>query len=149
MRLRKVIDLAEGWSRRLFSVTADEPRPWHSIIVWWELRRIAYNLIVGFSGILSVLLVFLFVVLPPRDARPEAGVEPLSVIVFAVLANFGYTFGWIAELLARLVSPKEAAGIGPKLLRIGLAFSLFLVALPALAYAIMWVLRVFGQNPVG
>ncbi len=131
------------WTSRLFHVT-DTERPWYSVIAWWELRRIPYNLIVGGAGTVAVMLVWLFVFLPPKDTRPETGVELLSVIIFGFTANAAYTLGWLVELTARTVSPARARGLGPRLLRLGIKLSLALVALPACAYLLMWILRIVG-----
>ena len=131
------------WTYRLFHV-ADTERPWYSVIAWWELRRISYNLIVGGAGIIAVMLVWLFVFLPPKDTRPETGVEPLSVIIFGFVANAAYTLGWLVELITRTVSPERARDLGPRLLRLGIKLSLAMVALPACAYLLMWVLRIAG-----
>lgn len=133
------------WCRAI-SERTNEPEICFSIIRWWEVRRVLYNLIVGFVGAISVGLVFLFVFLPPPDIRAETGVKPFSVLIFGVLANIFYTGGWIVELALRPFIGTKGLQFGPKAFRAGLMLSLLLVALPALAYGFMWIGRVMGYE---
>jgi hypothetical protein len=108
-------------------------------MAWWEARRIPYNLIVGLGGALGLLLYVWFNKLPPRLAEP--GVDPLSVILFGVGANFFYTAGWTAELMVRPLWPERARILGPQLLILGTLLSLMLAFFPALASLIWWAWR--------
>src|ERR1035441_7208500 len=70
-----------------------------STVVWWELRRIPFNLIVGAVGLASVALMEC---LGSTFIEPgEDFVEPLVLILgtglFVLLANVGYTLCWMME----------------------------------------------------
>ena len=60
-------------------------RKWWGIILWWEIRRIPYNLIMYFIGLLSFYICFVTI--------------PLVYLVIGLLLNIIYTLGWIVELL--------------------------------------------------
>jgi hypothetical protein len=75
-------------------------RPWDAI-VWWEVRRIPYNIVLALLGSvtgITVLWIGSHFVLPGEDVE-----EPLGMLVGAILygiaANIFYTLGWISELL--------------------------------------------------
>lgn len=116
------------WNR-LFYRPADELSIW-AMIYWWEKRRIAYNVIVGVVGMASFVLFLIFinaahVLEPGEDAE-----EPLGLILAAILLNMCYTCGEITDLLVRWLFGYKPR-LGPFLLKIGMAFSLFLVLLPS------------------
>jgi hypothetical protein len=112
----------------------DSSPTYGSIIKSWEKRRLAYNFILG-SAALVFLPVFVWALSSSGHLRPgEDAVEPLSLLAAPVLANMGYTLGWIAEILCRHAGITTRHSLGPRLLRLGLAFSLFIVALPALIW---------------
>lgn len=131
--------------KSLFSIPAGE-RPWHSIILWWELRRIPYNLLVGVTGFLSLMLLFAADSFPPRLSAQEADIEPLSFIVFGVLANICFTGGWTAELLARKIWKEKAEYFGPMALSLGLIFSLSMALLPGAISFLSWIVRWIAQS---
>ncbi len=60
-------------------------RKWYQVIGWWEVRRIAYNVIMYFAGLLSFQIAYVTI--------------PLIYIIIGFIFNVVYTFGWIAELL--------------------------------------------------
>ena len=60
-------------------------RRWYEIILWWEFRRIPYNVIMYLVGYLSFCICFVTI--------------PLIYLVIGVGLNLIYTFGWIIELL--------------------------------------------------
>ncbi len=128
-----------GRMKRLIS-TPDDERNLRSVITWWELRRIPYNLVVGVSGLVGLLLFLWFNALPPKLV-PKPIVDPLSVILFGVGANFFYTAGWVAELIARALWPERARSLGPQLLILGSLLSIMLALFPGLAGFVFWVWR--------
>lgn len=111
---------------RFLTVDA-ENRNFFQIIFWWEIRRILYNLIVLFFGFLSLGIISALVSLQPGEDL----VEPIAVLLFAVLCNIGYTLGWFTELFV-----KRSTTYGPKMFKIGLIFTLFVVMLPAMIHFI-------------
>ena len=72
---------------------------------------------------------------------PEPTIHPLGVILFGVGANFFYTAGWMAELIARDFWPDKAPKLAPQLLLTGSLLSLMLALFPALAGFVAWVWR--------
>ena len=60
-------------------------RKWYEIILWWELRRIPYNIIMYFVGLLSFYISYMTI--------------PLIYLLIGFLLNICYTGGWIYELM--------------------------------------------------
>jgi hypothetical protein len=116
-------------AKRLFTVP-EEPRPWFRIVLWWELRRIAFNLLVGFVGFISLSLFIYIALKHPKDFQD--GPEPFSVFIFAVMANVCYTGGWIWELAARFLWKEKAIYFGPIMFSLGLIFSMLAALAPSL-----------------
>jgi len=109
-----------------------EPRSVWSIIGWWELRRVLYNLALCLVGGASFVLLLLLVDLE-RMVNPDDDVDFLVLPVAFVLANVAYTGGWVVELLVRLIWRDRYPHLGPKLLKLGLLLTLNVVLLPPVA----------------
>jgi len=60
-------------------------RNWLKIILWWEIRRVAYNIIMIGVGYLSFYIAYVTI--------------PLVYLVIGLGLNIIYTLGWIIELL--------------------------------------------------
>ena len=118
---------------------ADYRRTAGSILLWWESRRLVYNVAVGTAGLLSLLLVALISLVPP-GFRVGIGWQP--IVAFGVLANVCYTFGFALEALAQYVWKDRCPPFAPALFRQGLVFSVGLALLPVLVASITWVTRV-------
>ena len=112
------------------------------IIGWWETRRVPYNLLVGIAGLVSIAACWLAVgvggaFLDKPLQRPDPPLFGI-VLVYAVVANFCYSGGWLAELvwlrLWRIRQPRLAV----LSFSLGLLFSILLTLLPAVA-AVSWV----------
>ncbi len=129
----------EQW---LFTIPS-EPRSWLSIVGWWELRRISYNFIIAVVGTVGITIFGLFDYLYFRAHPSEIDhwVPFLSIFGGALIANFLYTGGWIAELLARCLWRERARYFGPIMLSLGLLFSCVVCLLPATLSAIGWLVR--------
>lgn len=69
---------------KIFKLTKSE-RKWHEIILWWEIRRIPYNIIMYFIGLLSFQIGYVTI--------------PLVYLIIGLGLNVLYTLGWIIELL--------------------------------------------------
>ena len=107
-----------------------EDRNVFQIIIWWELRRILYNIIVLICGILS-LLIMMTAASGRVELEPgEDFYEPIMIPIFAVLCNFGYTLGWLTEIFM-----KRSLTYGTRMFKVGLYFTLFWVFLPT----IIWI----------
>jgi hypothetical protein len=121
--------------------------PWDAI-VWWEIRRIPYNIIIFAAGLISVVIIEVigdWVVKPGEDA-----VEPLAVLFgaigYCVLANLGYTLGWITELLWASGDTEKTQATRPNVFRAGLVFSIGLTVLPALLIPLAWAILGLRNN---
>ena len=69
-------------------------------ILWWEKRRIPYNLIILVAGVIAIALIE---VVGGRLVHPgEDAIEPVAmligVVAYALAANLCYTFSWITEI---------------------------------------------------
>jgi hypothetical protein len=109
-----------------------------SILSWWESRRGLFNLIVGGTGLCTLLVVRLVSLIPP-------GVPFMFdwrvILAYGLLPNVCYTFGWAAETAAQRLWGDRVSPIGPALFRQGLAFSIGLTLLPTLLVSLTWVVR--------
>ena len=126
-----------------FLFPAPAPRSLRGIVAWWEGRRLAYNVLVGAAG--SVSLVAVTVVASALEghlvAPPWQGVA-----IFAVMANLCYLFGPAVEGAAHLLWGRSVLPIGPALYRAGLTFSVGLALLPTLIVLLVGVASVvFGR----
>ncbi len=117
----------------LFSHRLDD-RKWYHVIAWWELRRIAFNAIILFSGLIS-LICFHFVVVGAVDF-----IHPMTPILFVFMANFFYTSGWIIELLLRLFGKLNTNKIAIRLLKIGLVLTIIGTFLPTILFGVFAVI---------
>lgn len=128
-----------------FLYPAPAQRSVGGIIKWWERRRLAYNVIVGTAGVVSLGTAFVFAALPPMGAviTPPllTGVLP-GIVIFGTLANVCYLFGPATEVLIQKLWRDQVLPTGPALFRIGLTFSVGLALFPALLMALFWVARV-------
>lgn len=104
------------------------------VILWWELRRILYNLIALISGAISMGIISLLVNLKPGEDLEE----PLMILFFGLVCNVAYTFGWITEI----VEPKSIS-YGPRVFKLGLLFTLVIIFLPAVVHTGFWIGRGF------
>ncbi len=65
---------------------------WYNIIIWWEIRRILFNVAVILGMLLSIGLMSVLV----DDLKPgEDLYEPILIPIFLFLVNICYTPGWI------------------------------------------------------
>jgi hypothetical protein len=123
--------ISRVWTR-LFSAPAGERTAWE-IIVWWETRRIAYNLIMAVVGICGLLAFFALISASGELQPGEDAVEPFVVFAAPLVANICYTAGWVMELVAHATGVRSNR-IGPALFGAGLAFSCAVAWLPALLW---------------
>jgi hypothetical protein len=122
-----------NFPRRLFEIPP-EPRSAGRIILWWELRRLAYWMfvaLVGFSG--ASLMIF-----ASRNAPAgEEGFEPFLPMMAGIFgSNICYTGGWIAELVARKLWKEKVTFFGPVAFSLGLIFTAMICLLIPLILAL-------------
>jgi type III secretory pathway component EscT len=115
-----------GW---LFA-SPKSPRPWN-VLVWWEARRLPFNLIVGaYAGVCFAVFAWA-ITTSGHFQRGEDVVEPILLIAAPFAINALYTLGWLLELSVQCVAPSLSTRFGPTLLKVGLVLGLFLITLPA------------------
>ena len=116
--------------KKLFTVNT-EPRPWHKVLLWWELRRVIYNVFLVLSGILSLFILSLIIQDLGSFFSPPLFLF-IGIIAFVVVANICYTAGWIFQLITIKSNNKFINKIKPKLFVIGLLFSFVIVLMPCI-----------------
>lgn len=114
-----------------------------SLLRWWESRRLAYNAVVGGTGLVTLGVMGVVGLLPPA---PHPGLAAwrqvlVGVVVYGVLANVGYSLGWGAEMAMRRLWKDEAPDAGPALFRQGLSFAVGLTLLPIPLVIFSWLAR--------
>ena len=118
----------------------EDARSWWQVIIWWEVRRVAYNLIVGLGGIITCAALFGIAMYAERTIGSPVGLpDPPVVGLFAIVAygigaNVCYTSGWIGELLARSVWPGKMKDFGVFTFAAGTMFSAVLTLAPIVLF---------------
>lgn len=125
-------------TRFLFPLPDYRRTPW-SLFAWWEARRLTYNVAVGGTGLVTLAAVTLFSNLPPQ--APGLGFIWRGVVVYGVLANVGYSLGWVVEMGMKALWGDDAPTAGPALFRQGLSFAIGLTLLPIPLTFLGWVAR--------
>lgn len=122
----------------------NEDRSAARALLWWELRRIPFNLLVAAAGLPSLFLVLVFADASVVGRTGEDIVEPVLIILAPFVLNFLYTFGWFAELIV-LRNPESHERISPAvLLKFGTGISLAIVSAPAVIWGAIFVLIKLG-----
>lgn len=133
--------IEEGTALRRFffrsSTLTESPM---DVVNWWESRRLAYNGVVGLTGIVSLLIANMFTLIGPGGQF--FGPPIIAIAIYGLLANLFYTGGWIAELLLRPVFGRRTPIVGSALLRYGFAFSVGITLLPTAAAGLDLIFRV-------
>ena len=114
-------------------------RPWDAV-VWWEIRRIPYNLAILVVGVFSgTIIAFAGGRMLGQDA--DFGHPFIGMILYGLLANLCYTLGWITELLWSWGDTALTEKTRPKVFRAGLIFSAILTLLPTILLPRIWTGR--------
>jgi len=112
-----------------------------AIIKWWEARRLAFNLIVGGSGLVTLAAVAIASSIPP--AAPGFRFFLTPIVAYGVLANLCYTLGPVIEIAVQKLWGRDVLPTGPVLFRAGLTFSVGLtLVLPVVLVTLGWVARI-------
>jgi hypothetical protein len=128
-----------------FDVSIEE-RSALKIILWWESRRILFNILIGVVGIISLALLFIFVDSSVKGHSGEDIVEPAAIFLAPFALNFFYTFGWIVEITLGRIWKKDEPKLATKLLKFGMGLSLLIVLVPSVVWGIIFVLTKFGLS---
>jgi hypothetical protein len=118
------------------------------IILWWEARRLFFNIVVGIAGLITVCtLLFSAMMAEKLVSEPIDWPNPpifaiIGVVLYAIGANVCYTAGWLAELISREVWGDTVKSFAEISFTLGIIFSFLLTLLPG-ALALFAVLARF------
>jgi hypothetical protein len=114
--------------------------PWDSI-VWWEIRRIPFNLVLLATGLLTIFIILTVA----KSLSGQAGNEYptpyilVPIVLYGFAANIFYTLGWITELLWSAGDTARTAPLRRRVFRLGLIGSTALTLLPAGLAGLIWL----------
>ncbi len=135
---------------RLFK-RSEEPWSAGHAIIWWEMRRGVFNLVVGVAGAFTWLLLGVLGEIYSHwlDSPLGLGDEPVFtlfvVLAYGIGANVCYTVGWIGELIIQRLWPDRAGAYAEMSFTLGLMFSVLLTLSPAALLLGVFVLqRILG-----
>ena len=120
------------------------PKTIFRIIVWWELRRIPYNIFIGITGFIGLALFYYFADVSGAIKPGEDLIEPLLLLISPILVNLAYTGGWVGEIVLLRMWGEKATNIAPLLLKLGVTISLFVVLFPAMVWGVALLLQLVG-----
>lgn len=106
------------------------------IILWWEARRLFFNIVVGIAGLITIFtLLFSAMIAEKLVNEPIGWPDPpifaiIGVVLYAIGANICYTGGWLAELISREVWGDKAKSFAEISFTLGIIFSFLLTLLP-------------------
>ena len=112
--------------------------------MWWEKRRIPFNLIVGVYGLFCLTIFMVSIITSGHLGPGEDAVEPLALLAAPFGINVLYTLGWLVEVPLRLVMREHGSSVGPTLMKLGLGLGFILTSLPALLWGGYRVLQLVG-----
>jgi hypothetical protein len=128
-------------SRVLYPI-ADAERSTLSLLQWWETRRPMYNIVVGGAGLFTLAVAQILTSLP---VGVDFTVPWQPVVAYGMLANIGYSAGWLVETALQKLWGPACPPVGPALFRQGLAFSVGLTLLPSAIMTGGWVVSALAQ----
>jgi hypothetical protein len=103
------------------------------IILWWEKRRLLYNvllLVIGIAALIGFEYLMDKSIPVGQDAEEPFGLF-LGVAAYAFMPNVCYTLGWLIELAYRKADPIAARRRAKWMYRAGFIFSCVLTTAPA------------------
>lgn len=117
-----------------------EVRTTATIFRWWESRRLTYNVIVGATGLITLMAIQGIAMLPPISSTMPI-VWP-GIIAYGIFANLFYSLGFVTEAAMQRAWHEDTPRVGPALFRQGLAFSVGLTLFPIALMGINWGFQV-------
>jgi hypothetical protein len=129
--------------------SADEaPMNTWQTILWWEYRRIPFNVTLLVIGVVSV---FAMEAIAARVIEPgEDAVEPIALMAgvgaYAVAANVFYTLGWVVELIVRRYDPVVARKSARVMFNLGFIGSCVLTTAPIWLAALLFAITAFQRK---
>ncbi|WP_422105646.1 hypothetical protein [Winogradskyella sp.] len=123
---------------KFFNVNASEKK-WYKIVIWWELRRIPFNLI-----LLTLVSISIYTISSmPNDGYFKLIAGPtlaigfyLSILFYFIGANLLFTLGWIVQIILRQITHKNIRLLIKKLFIIGIVISSIVTLSPIFIWAI-------------
>ena len=97
-----------------------------SVLGWWESRRLTYNAIVGGTGAITLLGLWV-------ASGFEFFLTPfpwIGAAAYGIAANVCYSLGAPVEILLQRWLKRDTYGLGPALFRHGLVYSVGLTLFP-------------------
>lgn len=119
------------------------------IIKWWETRRIAFNIIVGICGIITLAVLLAIAAIASSEFNEPLGLpDPPIIAVFAVIAyavgaNICYTGGWVIELIVKKIWGERSGAFWQIAFLLGMLFSIILTLSPSLIFTGFLIIRYF------
>lgn len=119
------------------------------VLIWWEVRRIPYNIVVLPFGLIGLVFesVMLDLCFPVRAADVEV-IPFIEIMLGAITVNICYCAGCGLEIIATLCCEERARKIAPYLWLVGIGFSICMCMLPGLAELALFTVHRLGL-PVG
>ena len=114
------------------------------IIIWWEIRRIFFNMILFVTGLFTISACALLEYLFPRateNMQLWTDSPLIKIFLYAISANVLFTVGSISELFARKMFREKVVSFGSIAFALGLLFSIITTLSPVLIYVINIILK--------
>ena len=130
---------------RVFDRKSD-PLTVKETILWWELRRVPFNLLVGAAGVVSIISGVLTALLTGSECGvPDPPLFAVAgIVLYSVTANLMYTGGWVLELILRPhTSTRKFAQLA---FAAGLSLSVLVTISPAVVIPITCTLGGGSEN---
>lgn len=113
------------------------------IAVWWEVRRVFYNLTIGITGIFSLIVCVVIEYLFPKELEVDAVFMPdsplFAIFLYCIMANILYTGGEITEMLVRKIWKDKAEHYGEISFSLGLLLSILITLSPIFLFIVIVV----------
>jgi hypothetical protein len=112
------------------------------VLLWWEKRRVAYNLLVFVWGVAGLLIFFLSI---PGDLHVEwMWIDLVIALLQSVFSiNFCYTLGWIVAMPGAWLAPESKPWLSPLLMKWGLALTALVIAAPPMLLIVLLAVDLF------
>jgi hypothetical protein len=112
-------------------------------IVWWERRRVAFNVVIVLAGAFTLFVIQFIAGLLVRfgaDITQPSGIASF-VVLYLLCVNVCYTLGWVTELLWSDGDTARTELLRPAVYRWGLTFSVAITLLPAVFVPVFWFMQ--------
>jgi hypothetical protein len=110
-------------------------------IVWWERRRVAFNVVILLAGVFTLIVIRFVARLFVRfgaDVIQPSGMASF-ILLYILAVNLCYTLGWVTELLWSDGDTARTEALRPAVYRWGLTFAIAVTLLPAVFVPMFWV----------